>query len=1187
MFLTHRAAVDLDLIDWLRPLSEAGVRPDRFASILLELATKQYFRRAIVREQDLRIARQLDPEKERELLSEFGDRQGYAGCVPSGKYFKDVLNAYGRTTRAHMDAEVKKRCCTDLKWDASYKEAKHLAQYHGSSIFTALVTGTNRLGEVRVQFHVVSDSHEQMVKQIAALLSTLSAYGMEHPRRLATDKPAEDKAFFQQQIPSLRDEQERLDALVATDDATMGNDQAATAHEATAGQAATAEQTDLPTYTINVAEQVQTASTVAAINQLVDLMRTQLTDLPAEHHVLSLDAEWEIIKNASGFQTGRGRLDLIQIGYRLADGVYRALLLKVTGMRTLPPRLRALFEDTSFTFTGRSVANDARHVGKDFDAAAVVRALKTVDLGVFARARNVVTRGTAGLQQLVRVVLGKHLSKAADVRCGRWSAPQLSEEQRAYGAMDVTSALEVYHHLSKRADLSARLSAEQAVPTSLADLVPRHGSVAVMATRAAALRIIEPSAQGWTSPFDDRKRLKITKTRRLVEVTAVYAPSFVVPSVKCTGRDACLGDFGAPPFQMVVPLTMLAPHVACEHAPVWSQPSPPAPTSAPSPPSSHMPSAADDVANGIDADADAALEDWEPSTDEIDLLRATAASMASSASDSGSQSSALDPPPAAIADRYSSVTGDAFHFMDRPKVPMRHEIKKAYFVALRDAWFIFNPKMLHDVKQALRAKGLSEADIEAKLYYDFDYFRERVERCVAPPSIHYWRVRRVFEIFGPLVDSKTKAPLFNDAAWKRASRVLDEILAGNAADAPGYVPYHQRLGANGQPMVDADGLAILDCSRGTSDTECAHKQIVAAYGSWIAGVELSDQLLREWRHRYNHRIAERRRLGFPKVGHYDTWLIDEYQLLVERNHGVDLFPGWSNTTDYAPTPETFGTVPLHSSDLGEAMADMPINAEAVAKLSSDRRYLCEAMGTPLPLLPIHGKSENSLFTRLALEQLSGKRNATIDFDALAIEWCRYVDGVNIFPKLPVYLRQHHAAWERNQRIKDAVQKAQLSIDELYQRFERDLPTAAHATSGASDSATGGAAATNNATSGVADDATDDETDDGVRTRTANPPMLVFPPAARHVSLPSAPAAMAEARRSVTVTVAGERIGDGRTESRYVPGRKRGKDRSRPDGQKRQRRCNVERGGCGSTDCPGRWNVAKCDANQEQGQRSRE
>lgn len=54
--------------------------------------------------------------------------------------------------------------------------------------------------------------------------------------------------------------------------------------------------------TINLQEHVRTASTAALIDQLVDLMRSQIEALPSSHFAISLDAEWEIEKNAAGFQ---------------------------------------------------------------------------------------------------------------------------------------------------------------------------------------------------------------------------------------------------------------------------------------------------------------------------------------------------------------------------------------------------------------------------------------------------------------------------------------------------------------------------------------------------------------------------------------------------------------------------------------------------------------------------------------------------------------------------------------------------------------------------------------------------------------------------------------------------------------------------------------------------------------------
>jgi hypothetical protein len=38
---------------------------------------------------------------------------------------------------------------------------------------------------------------------------------------------------------------------------------------------------------------------------------------------------------------------------------------------------------------------------------------------------------------------------------------------------------------------------------------------------------------------------------------------------------------------------------------------------------------------------------------------------------------------------------------------------------------------------------------------------------------------------------------------------------------------------------------------------------------------------------------------------------------VEQNHGKLIYPEWSNASDYVRTAESFGTVGLHSAELGE------------------------------------------------------------------------------------------------------------------------------------------------------------------------------------------------------------------------------------------------------------------------------
>lgn len=55
---------------------------------------------------------------------------------------------------------MKKRSANRLSWDDSHKEAKRLTQCKEVPIFKALLTTANELGEVRLQFRTVTDSHD-------------------------------------------------------------------------------------------------------------------------------------------------------------------------------------------------------------------------------------------------------------------------------------------------------------------------------------------------------------------------------------------------------------------------------------------------------------------------------------------------------------------------------------------------------------------------------------------------------------------------------------------------------------------------------------------------------------------------------------------------------------------------------------------------------------------------------------------------------------------------------------------------------------------------------------------------------------------------------------------------------------------------------------------------------------------
>jgi hypothetical protein len=164
------------------------------------------------------------------------------------------------------------------------------------------------------------------------------------------------------------------------------------------------------------------------------------------------------------------------------------------------------------------------------------------------------------------------------------------------------------------------------------------------------------------------------------------------------------------------------------------------------------------------------------SQDDVEMIRSVFAVRESSGCNG--QDSKLGEVPVKINEDFSCILGDGFHFMDCPKVPIHHESKRGYFLALKEAWFAWDRDLMDIVKYKLRGSMLGEKQyegkltsfiesdvekrIEAKLYFNISWFCERVPRKVLPPSKLYPRVRAVYELYGPKMDSITK----NAIIWK-------------------------------------------------------------------------------------------------------------------------------------------------------------------------------------------------------------------------------------------------------------------------------------------------------------------------------------------------------------------------------------------------------------------------------------
>ncbi len=92
------------------------------------------------------------------------------------------------------------------------------------------------------------------------------------------------------------------------------------------------------------------------------------------------------------------------------------------------------------------------------------------------------------------------------------------------------------------------------------------------------------------------------------------------------------------------------------------------------------------------------------------------------------------------------------------------------------------------------------------------------------------------------------------------------------------------------------------------------------------------------------------------------------------------------------------------------------------------------MGTPLPFLPFSEEKEYKAYARYVVDGIVPK-----DHEDAAIAFCPFIDGTNIFPKLPSHMRTHHNQWEQNQRVKESVRKVAQKNDKLKLLNEKIVP----------------------------------------------------------------------------------------------------------------------------------------------------
>ena len=87
------------------------------------------------------------------------------------------------------------------------------------------------------------------------------------------------------------------------------------------------------------------------------------------------------------------------------------------------------------------------------------------------------------------------------------------------------------------------------------------------------------------------------------------------------------------------------------------------------------------------------------------------------------------PKPTDIITVFSSIVGNIFHAMDRCKIS-KCALKKAYFVALMNAFFIWDEEIMDKLHLRMKDTCMSDEKIDAELYFNSALFKGCVPRRV-------------------------------------------------------------------------------------------------------------------------------------------------------------------------------------------------------------------------------------------------------------------------------------------------------------------------------------------------------------------------------------------------------------------------------------------------------------------------
>ena len=512
------------------------------------------------------------------------------------------------------------------------------------------------------------------------------------------------------------------------------------------------------------------------------------------------------------------------------------------GFLHLPHTLLVLLRSSQIAKVGVHVKADLTRLFNDcgFKPGRDDPFLGAVELGDMAKQRGLTNRTNISLADVTATVLHRALPKESTVRVSTdWDNPNLTQEQIDYSCLDVYAAWAIHEAFT---DMPV---GSPVTETTLA------GTQVKLLSRTRTSTI----AYGVIAP--DRptkfKEVNVTKTRTLVNITDVIQPAYLVRGDLLTSRQAT----PLSSFSNTFPFTLLC-QVNDLQTCVRNHPHPPT-TNTPHPPEPYIPLPDAELSMASGSADTGSAEDLMQSDEGLDFNPETDQSLDGSKRDPTSElraRSLVSTGHAPLPEHpiRSRVLGDIYHLMAQFKISVHHGMRRPFMRALRDALLLPDPDDQANVSRVLAAKP-EPLTFAQKVKFNSDWVWQRVKRYAPAPEILTPRVTHVLQFYGPLMDSTTGQPLFNDASWEKAKNVIENVRLGYYSDPPGISLYTIR-------SIDPDGLNLYRCLRGTNNVEGGvHQNIAKRFGSYNASPRFAINLLRDYCLGHNLRVREPKKKG--------------------------------------------------------------------------------------------------------------------------------------------------------------------------------------------------------------------------------------------------------------------------------------------------------------------------------------